>query len=66
MVHMCKKTGAYTSRARGMLKALRAFFRWSGSGAKCVLVIKMGKGNARFCVKGACVFAENKNRIVAM
>lgn len=66
MVHICKKTCAYASRARGMLKLFGRFFAWAVRGVKCVLVIKAGKGNARFCIKGACVCAENKNRIVAM
>ena len=56
MVHMCKKH-ALMFLAQGALKTLRAFFRLGGSGAKCVLVIKAGKGNARFCIKGACVCA---------
>lgn len=52
-----QKTCAYACSAKGMLKAFRAFFRWGAWGAKCVLVIKAGKGNARFYVKGACVCA---------
>lgn len=59
MVHMCKKH-ALMFLAQGVLKTLRAFFRLGAWGAKYVLVIKAGKGNARFCIKGASMFFSIK------